>query len=71
MKESRRSPRRPVVHGAWIFQGGSAPTVPCVMVDLSDAGARLKVDAQAVLPPQFILVMSRDGKLNRRCKAVW
>jgi len=41
------------------------------MLDLSDAGARLKVDPGTALPAQFILVMSRDGRLNRRCRTVW
>jgi hypothetical protein len=71
MIESRRTPRRPVVQGAWIFLGGGAPSIPCMMMDLSDAGARLKVEATTVLPAQFILVMSRDGRLNRRCCTVW
>jgi hypothetical protein len=42
-----------------------------MMLDLSVAGARLKVDAGTKLPQQFILVMSRDGKLNRRCRTIW
>jgi hypothetical protein len=41
------------------------------MVDLSSAGARLRVDPGMQVPAQFILVMSRDGRLNRRCRTVW
>jgi len=71
MGESRKVPRRRVLQGAWIFLGGGATSIPCVIVDLSDAGARLKVDPEHKLPEQFILVMSRDGLLNRRCRTVW
>jgi hypothetical protein len=71
MIESRKSARRPVRQGAWIFRGGGAATIPCVMMDLSGSGARLRVDAETELPAQFILVMSRDGRLNRRCRTVW
>jgi hypothetical protein len=45
--------------------------IPCVMLDLSDAGAKLKVEAETQLPSTFILVMSRDGRLNRKCRAAW
>jgi hypothetical protein len=42
-----------------------------MIVDLSDAGARLKLDPKIQLPSEFILVLSRDGRLNRRCRSVW
>ena len=42
-----------------------------MMLDLSVAGAKLKVDPGTELPQQFILVMSRDGTLNRRCQTMW
>lgn len=45
--------------------------IPCMMLDLSDAGARLKLDAKTELPTEFILVLSRDGRLNRPCRIVW
>jgi hypothetical protein len=41
------------------------------MLDLSVSGAKLKLDANTQLPQQFILVMSRDGRLNRRCQTMW
>ena len=45
--------------------------IPCMMLDLSDAGARLKLDAKTEVPAEFILVLSRDGRLNRPCRIVW
>jgi hypothetical protein len=71
MIESRKNSRRPVRQGAWIFPGGGTPSIPCVMVDLSVSGARLKVDPGRELPSQFILVLSRDGRLNRHCQTMW
>jgi hypothetical protein len=48
----------------------------CVMRDISDTGARLKVDsAQSAaideIPSEFILTISRSGNVFRRCKLVW
>jgi hypothetical protein len=71
MAESRKTTRRPVVQGARVFLGGGSPLFPCMILDLSDLGARLKIEADIPLPPQFILVMSRDGRLNRPCRIVW
>jgi hypothetical protein len=41
------------------------------MLDVSDAGARLQLDGIDALPDEFILVLSRDGRLNRKCRIMW
>jgi PilZ domain len=71
MADSRKSTRRPVRHGSWIFVGANTPLIPCVLLDVSDSGARLKVDPATELPADFILVLSRDKRLNRRCRMIW
>jgi len=44
---------------------------PCLVVDVSKAGARLVVQTSAKLPEQFIVVLSRAGQLRRSCSVVW
>ena len=41
------------------------------MIDLSATGAHLKVQNPEVLPEQFILLLSHDGRLQRQCAVAW
>jgi hypothetical protein len=71
MNDSRKSARRGVRHGAWIFIGRSAPLIPCMLLDVSESGVRLKIDPATKVTGDFILVLSRDKRLNRRCRLIW
>jgi hypothetical protein len=42
-----------------------------MMVDISGTGARLKINASQALPDEFILLLSHDGRLHRRCTVAW
>jgi hypothetical protein len=44
---------------------------PCLVVEVSSAGARLVVQASAKLPDQFTIVLSRGGQLRRSCTVMW
>jgi hypothetical protein len=41
------------------------------MSDVSAGGARLTLQTPDKLPDQFLLLLSRDGQLLRRCRLVW
>jgi hypothetical protein len=69
--EYRKSTRRFVRHGARIVGADGSALGPCVMIDISGTGARLKTDASEVLPDEFILLLSHDGRLHRRCAVAW
>ena len=69
--EYRKSTRRFVRHGARIVAADGSALGPCVMIDISGTGARLKTDASEVLPDEFILLLSHDGRLHRRCAVAW
>ena len=71
MIENRRTQRRKVVQGASLFVGVGEPTIACIIKDLSNSGARVKVDTVTALPDEIILMLSRDGHLNRPCRVVW
>lgn len=64
MQERRRARRRTVqLFGAvWT---PSHPIRPCLIVDVSDTGARLSVKDAGSLPENFTLFLSRNGDARR------
>jgi hypothetical protein len=57
---------------AEIILGADASSLPCVILDLSDSGARLAVSfVSANLPRRFALTLFKDGSLQRDCEVVW
>ena len=53
----------------WISLGPDA-LIGCVIADISDSGARLKVEQPSDVPDEFLLLLSARGK-PRRCYVVW
>ena len=69
--EHRNSRRCHVLHGARIAFADGSTVQGCRMLDISGTGARLEVKKAEALPDQFILLLSRDGRLQRQCSVVW
>jgi hypothetical protein len=74
--ERRRTQRKPFSHPAGLFHTNGKPICGCLMRDISDTGARLKLgdtpgSKVGELPGEFILAISRSGNVFRRCKLVW
>lgn len=69
--EARTSKRRSVLHGARIAGVDGSVLESCRILDISGTGARLEVTSPVNLPDQFLLLLSRDGRLRRECAAVW
>jgi hypothetical protein len=65
--ENRTSKRRLINHGARIAALDGSELQSCHILDISGAGARLKVSLPEALPDQ----LSHDGKLRRICSVVW
>jgi hypothetical protein len=40
-------------------------------MDASASGAKIKLLASEELPVEFVLALSRDGKVRRKCQLVW
>lgn len=75
-KDRRKSLRRTFSQPAGLFHPNGKRICSCVMRDISDSGARLKIggateSSQATLPPKFILAISKSGNVFRRCELVW
>lgn len=70
MDERRKFPRRRVRHPAWI---GAAPNkmIDCVVLDISEGGAKIELTEKADVPETFTLLLSRLGTPKRKCRVVW
>jgi PilZ domain len=70
-REKRKQLRRYLEYRALIdFEDGS-PVRACLLADVSETGARLKLDAPGIMPNQFLLVLAGAGNVRRRCDVVW
>lgn len=69
--EHRGSRRCHVLHGARIALADGSAVQSCRMLDISGTGACLQVKEADAVPDQFVLLLSRDGRLQRQCSVVW
>jgi hypothetical protein len=60
-KERRNAPRRRVLKGSIAAFNDRHSTLPCSVRDLSATGARIRVEAAAVPPDRFVLIIELDG----------
>lgn len=68
--ERRASPRRKTRFKATVVYGAERSTVNCVVRDLSETGARLKLDLPGDLPTTFHLIWVADRAVLE-VEAVW
>jgi hypothetical protein len=68
-RKSRPSRRR-TSQSAWMTIDGSFATRPCTVVDISEGGARLRVDDPQFVKPRFHLKFERTSP-GRACKVAW
>jgi hypothetical protein len=61
MDEKRRSPRRRVLKSATIVFNHNRSVVSCILRNLSDDGALLKVENSVTIPERFVLRF--DGQI--------
>lgn len=45
-------------------------TVPCFLVDISEFHATIECSVAAHIPDQFILLLTQDGHVARKCEIV-
>ncbi len=70
VKERRKEDREEINSPAWI-EGARGRLIPCTITNISKGGAQLNLDQHIILPRQFFLWMTKDGKTKRECGAVW
>jgi hypothetical protein len=69
--KQRHSPRKRENRDAWIDADNGTPLMDCTVWDVSDEGVRITIDEPRSVPQEFFLVLSKDGKLRRRCRVIW
>lgn len=68
----RRKPRKQTHVPAVIRSVNGAEIVcNCLVVDVSEGGARLQLDWPGLIPDNVMLVLSSNGLAHRRCEVRW
>jgi hypothetical protein len=70
-REKRKAERRAVRLAGRIYARNGEPIVDCEMRDVSATGARLALPREIDLPREFLLSLSHDGYVRRRCEKAW
>lgn len=68
--DRRTAPRRRVLKAGLMAFRGLHAHLPCALKDISQKGARLKIDATTVPPSDFTLIVEIEGT-EVDCTAVW
>ena len=71
MPEKRKAKRRQIGQRVWVDFGPGASVQPCLLKDMSDAGARLILLVREPAPYEFTLRFAPDGSVGRRCQLRW
>ena len=66
-REARKSLQQP----GWITLDGGFAARPCVVQDISTAGAKITMDDSNTLPTRLRLAFARDARAGRNCEVVW
>jgi hypothetical protein len=69
--ERRQSPRLGVTIPALIFVGDGVPLCPCTVLDVSQGGGRIRLEANAAVPDHFVLLFTYAGTVRRECNVIW
>ena len=67
----KRETRKSVQQSAWITLDGGFATRPCIVLDLSSAGAKISVDDSSAIQARLRLAFARDARTGRNCEIVW
>ena len=70
-KDQRKALRRQVEAPGFLYAQDGSPLGECRMRDVSAGGARLSHSIANELPDQFLLSLSKNGHVVRRCQIAW
>jgi hypothetical protein len=68
--EQRKKPRRLFKYNAKIVAGKGKPQLNCLVVDVSEGGARICLARDVEVPAIFTLLLTRDGGARRFCQTL-
>jgi hypothetical protein len=67
--ESRHAPRLRTFKGG-LITFGAAPTIDCLIRNMSETGAAIEVESQVGIPVEFTLVIKPEF-VKRNCRVAW
>jgi hypothetical protein len=71
MKPTKKRAIRRIRHtSAWIISNGSAKS-ECVVMDISQSGAKVVSDGTASIPDRFELAFVQGDQKRQSCEVVW
>jgi len=70
VQDKRRAPRKRVLKGATIAYNDRSSTMSCVVRDISETGARLRLPKGQIAPGRFDLFIELDG-VEVPCAVAW
>jgi hypothetical protein len=72
VQNKRKDPRLRMRRHAEVITAPREQPVSCVVWDISNSGARLAIARPIMtLPPRFLLLLDKDGRVQRKCEVVW
>ena len=69
--ERRQGVRFGTTIPALIHVAGGASLLPCTVLDVSEGGGRIRLEAPLMLPDQFTLLLTSNGRVRRDCRVIW
>jgi hypothetical protein len=70
-RDKRKSPRKKINTVGFLYTSNGWPLGECQIKDISAGGARPAYSLSGELPAEFLLSLSRDGRVRRRCEVRW
>ena len=67
----KREARKSLRQSGWITLEGGFAARPCVVQDISTAGAKITVEDPSALSGRLRLAFARDARTGRSCQIVW
>ncbi len=69
--EQRRNQRKPLERHAWVVREDGSFVGQCALGNISETGAKLVFSVAPDLPDEFVLRLSLDGRVARKCRVAW
>jgi len=70
-QELRKYKRQALRYPAWIVVEPGQPPHQCMLLNVSQGGAKIAIDEQLEPPTQFTLLLSTRSPAHRSCRVVW
>jgi hypothetical protein len=70
-RDNGKKPRKSIKLAAFVYTIDGWPISDCRTLDISESGAKIVLSTPDDLPLEFLLSLSSDGKVRRRCQLKW